>query len=766
MRKRLVAIICMLAMLFSVCGMTAFASNSALSSLCAYGDAANENTKIGTQIINGKTYLFLPSNVSPNAVTFGIGSSSAAFTVTGDQNSAVTIRGKGTVDLTSLCSGSDNYKLTFKTSASAGAAETREVTVVCSANVAAMYLVSEDAVNKGREWVDSSADKSNKAKGSMVMQSADGTLVYDGALSQIKGRGNSTWLCVKKPYQIKLDSKTDLLQTGDKSNKAKTWVLLANYNDQSLIRNTIALDLGYEMGMEHSMENRAVDLYYDGEYRGSYLLTEKVQINKGRVDITDLEELNTAANKGTDIESLPVATATTANGATYTYCEGMKSPADYSGGYLLEMEIPSRTAAEVCYFRTSRFNYVVVKSPEFASKEEMDYIATIYQDYEDALYSENGINPNTGKSYSDYVDVESTAKCYIMNELAKNLDGFRTSAYLYKESGVDQLKMGPLWDYDLSFGVGAGVAANANEQVKTDGLYTVRSLFAGRLYTMSDFRVAVKNEYQNSVMPLINNVLLGDINSVGAEGKLHSLAWYRNELLKTACSDFTMWRSSSNPAGDWSAQMTYLTNYITARSKWLNNEISTWNADRYVPVSLYLDVPDSAWYYEYVQDVTKYGLMQGTGMGLFKPGELTTRAQVAKVIFSMSGNNTWPFTKTFSDVAQNDWYATPITWGADNKVILGYADGTFRPNNNITRQELVALLYRHEGSPKVSGTEANKFTDYSAIGSYAVDAMEWAVENGIISGYLDGSVRPHGMTNRAELSKIINLYYEKFVLMS
>ena len=203
-----------------------------------------------------------------------------------------------------------------------------------------MYLVSEDAVNKGREWVDSSADKSNKAKGSMVMQSADGTLVYDGALSQIKGRGNSTWLCVKKPYQIKLDSKTDLLQTGDKSNKAKTWVLLANYNDQSLIRNTIALDLGYEMGMEHSMENRAVDLYYDGEYRGSYLLTEKVQINKGRVDITDLEELNTAANKGTDIESLPVATATTANGATYTYCEGMKSPADYSGGYLLEMEIP------------------------------------------------------------------------------------------------------------------------------------------------------------------------------------------------------------------------------------------------------------------------------------------------------------------------------------------------------------------------------------------------------------------------------------------
>ena len=186
MRKRLVAIICMLAMLFSVCGMTAFASNSALSSLCAYGDAANENTKIGTQIINGKTYLFLPSNVSPNAVTFGIGSSSAAFTVTGDQNSAVTIRGKGTVDLTSLCSGSDNYKLTFKTSASAGAAETREVTVVCSANVAAMYLVSEDAVNKGREWVDSSADKSNKAKGSMVMQSADGTLVYDGALSQIK----------------------------------------------------------------------------------------------------------------------------------------------------------------------------------------------------------------------------------------------------------------------------------------------------------------------------------------------------------------------------------------------------------------------------------------------------------------------------------------------------------------------------------------------------------------------------------------------------
>lgn len=83
-----------------------------------------------------------------------------------------------------------------------------------------------------------------------------GESVYDGKLTQIKGRGNSTWKGAKRPYQIKLDKKTDLLQTGDSADKAKTWVLLANFYDPSAVRNMLALDLGRALQMECNMGYR------------------------------------------------------------------------------------------------------------------------------------------------------------------------------------------------------------------------------------------------------------------------------------------------------------------------------------------------------------------------------------------------------------------------------------------------------------------------------------------------------------------------------
>ena len=126
-----------------------------------------------------------------------------------------------------------------------------------------------------------------------------------------------------------------------------------------------------------------MNLYYDGEYRGAYLLSEKVEINKGRVDIHKLEEdFETANPDVTDFDALSVATDVTANGAAYVYCEGLNTPADYSGGYLLEMDTKPRAEAEKCYFRTKRNQYVVVKSPEFCSKDAMAYIAGYYQEYE------------------------------------------------------------------------------------------------------------------------------------------------------------------------------------------------------------------------------------------------------------------------------------------------------------------------------------------------------------------------------------------------
>ena len=270
MKKRLMALLLLCAMTLT---STVWAAPTGLvdwDSLYVYGDESLANTRVNPQSVNGEWSLFLPSGVDTSAVTvhLDITSPSAVVTAVG-KNGAAQVTDGATLDLTALCGDGDRFGLTLR-AVSGSIIEERTLTVYPSSYVDAMYLVSDDPENEGRAWVESSAAKSNKATGAMVLQTADGTVVYDGDLTQIKGRGNSTWNLSKKPYQIKLDKKTDLLQTGDADNKAKTWVLLANYADVSALRNTLALNLGAEMGMEYYMENRPVELYYDGEYRGVY----------------------------------------------------------------------------------------------------------------------------------------------------------------------------------------------------------------------------------------------------------------------------------------------------------------------------------------------------------------------------------------------------------------------------------------------------------------------------------------------------------------
>lgn len=760
LRKLVLMLLCALLLTTAVC-----AGSSELvewDSLHTYGDEALANTRIDVQD-RGGWCLFLPANADLTRVPLylDILEPSATVTVVGD-NGTMQISDGDYVDLLTLCGEQEVYTLTLRVQTEMQSEE-MSLTLYPSANVDAMYLVSDDPVNKGREWVEASVTKDNKATGAMVLQGADSTVVYDDLLTQIKGRGNSTWKLSKKPYQIKLDSKTDLLQTGNSDNESKTWVLLANFADQASIRNTIALGLGAEMGMEYYMENRMIDLYYDGEYRGTYLLCEKVEIKDGRVEITDLEGANEDANSGIDLEELTVSVAQTANGATYTYCEGMNDPADTTGGYLLEMEVPYRTADEVCYFYTSRSNYVVVKSPEFASKTQMDYIATIYQEYEDALYN-NGVNPETGKHYTEYVDLESTAKCYIVNELAKNLDGFRTSAYIYKEAGVDLMKMGPLWDYDLGFGVGAGVELQIQTQIEPEGFYTARSIFGRLLYQQGDFRVAVRDLYVNTVYPVLRDVLFGDLEASSAVGGIRSFDYYRQEYGIPAMRDRILWRGDSNPLDAWEGHVAYLENYMRIRSDDLLNAISTWNEEAYEQLSMFLDVSEDKWYCDVIIEATRYGLMQGTGIAIFSPENVATRAAVVQVLYNIEDPLPTGYVAGYKDLDVTGWYMPAVNWAAEHGVIQGYPDGTFRPNKQISRQELVSLLYRHCGSPEVSGNSLDSFKDGETVNDYAKDAMEWAVQNGIVLGYDDGTIRPEASTKRCELAAIMVRYYETVVL--
>ena len=149
------------------------------------------------------------------------------------------------------------------------------------ADVASVYITSEDPVNHGRAWIENS--KEHKTSGTIKMIREDGDIIYDGKLKQIKGRGNSTWGDPKKPYQIKLDQDTDLCETGLEDEANKTWVLLSGYKDRTLMRNQLTFAIAREMGLDYTPHCRQVDLYYDGEYRGLYLLCEKTEDRKSVV---------------------------------------------------------------------------------------------------------------------------------------------------------------------------------------------------------------------------------------------------------------------------------------------------------------------------------------------------------------------------------------------------------------------------------------------------------------------------------------------------
>ena len=197
-------------------------------------------------------------------------------------------------------------------------------------------------------------------------------------------------------------------------------------------------------------------LYYDGEYRGTYLLSEKNSVQSTGVDISDLEKEYEAGNDGYGTDSV-IAETTNQYGQKIVYTENLTEPENITGGYLIERNLKAIDEVNGFYTRTgSAFN---VKSPEFAGKEAMTYISEYYQEFEDAVYAKDengnytGYNEQTGKYYYEYRDKESLIKVFLLQGLALNPDGFQSSFYFYKDKdGI--LYAGPIWDQDMTLGTG------------------------------------------------------------------------------------------------------------------------------------------------------------------------------------------------------------------------------------------------------------------------------------------------------------------------
>lgn len=711
-----------------------------------YGDIAEAHTKVTVQTIQGEDHLFLPATLSPEAVPLFFDIPEAyTVTVCGDRKTEA-IQSGDLIDLTALCSeGTDTLVLKAQKGRTVSEHTLR---LSFTDHIGSMYLISDDAENEGRLWVEASPDKSNKATGHMLLQNEDGSIVYHDALTQIKGRGNSTWAQAKKPYQIKLSEKTDLLQTGNGDNKSKTWVLLANYVDSTSMRNTVMYNLGRALDMGFCTENKWVDLYYDGAYRGCYLLSEKVEIDSGRVDITDLEELNEEANDGVDFEDLPVEMGKTANGATYYYCAGMNAPEDITGGYLLEMEFDTRAEAEVCRFITSRGQNIVVKSPEYACEEEMAYIASLYQEWEDAIYH-GGVNPTTGKKHTDYVDLRSAAICYLANELSKNQDGFQSSSYFYKDSQADLMHMGPLWDYDSTL--------NFDGTARPAGMYTARTGLGSVLCELGDFREAVRQIYLEELYPLLTDVVLGEQDAASATGELRSICCYDALLADSMACNGLLWE---NPKG-WQTEVGQLRDFLSDRADYLKDTLSAWSADTEFTISdiFFTDVDQDAWYYEDVYQAIEYGLLAGDGGDTYCPTENTSRIEVIHTIYTLAGKPSVEYRDGFSDVKQNAWYAKAVSWGLEEGILFESADGIFGPNEPVAREDVIVQLYRYAGSPEADTGTLEQFGDSDRISEDARTAMAWALAEELLVTH-DNQIRPTDAATRAELASMLVRVYE------
>ena len=179
------------------------------------------------------------------------------------------------------------------------------------------------------------------------------------------------------------------------------------------------------------------------------------------------------------------------------------------------------------------------------------------------------------------------------------------------------------------------------------------------------------------------------------------------------------------------------------------------------PDTRFDDVAKSAWYYKAVEYVAENGIMSGVSAREFAPNAGFSRAMLAQTLYAMSGKPAVKVESTFADVAANAWYADAVNWAAEKGYVSGVGDGKFAPDASVTREQMALILYRYAGSPDASGMAQKEFADSSSVSAYAVDAIRWAVHEGLISGMENNTLAPQGTATRAQVAQILMNFHQK-----
>ena len=329
----------------------------------------------------------------------------------------------------------------------------------------------------------------------------------------IKGRGNSTWELAKKPYRLKFDKKISLLNEA----QDKSWVLIANYPDKTMLRNHTALYMSSISNLEYTPKSHFVEVILNGKYDGTYQLCEKIKVANHRVAVGD-------------------------------------------DGFLIEVDIRAPGEADSRYFTTRYLeNPVNVKEPEVEYEDDnFTYIRDYVLAAEDALFGENFRDANLG--WQRYLDMDSFVDWYLINEISKNEDGnFYSSCFMNLKRG-GKLKMGPIWDFDIAF----GNISNSIAQKET-GFWIKDVKWFDRLFQDPAFVARVKNRFnyfyshKNSIMANIN----ADAQYLRYSVEENDKRW--GTFYRYTWTNYNIW-------GKYQNEVQSLKEWLNTRMEWLKTQ--------------------------------------------------------------------------------------------------------------------------------------------------------------------------------------------------
>lgn len=336
-------------------------------------------------------------------------------------------------------------------------------------------------------------------------------------------RGNYSRTFPKRPYRIKFDSKQNVL---DAPAKAKKWTLINNYGDKTLMRNLIAFHLSSVLEMPYTPYGTAVNVIMNGEYKGCYQLCDQIEVNKNRVNITEM--------KPTDNEGEAL-----------------------TGGYLIEVDAYAED--EISWFTSSNSTRVTIKSPD------EDEITTEQSNYIRNFYS------NMENNWRTYLDTNTFLRHFLVGELSGNTDTY-WSVYMYKQRGEDKLYVGPVWDFDIAF-------ENDNRTYPinnhTQWVYQYGSV-EGYMRTLTT----------NIINDKTTKAQLIDIwdearhNGIDEESLLAFIDNMSEQLQESQKLNFTRWDIINqyvhqNPRiyGSYEGEVNNVKNYLKERITWIDNKL-------------------------------------------------------------------------------------------------------------------------------------------------------------------------------------------------